>query len=494
MSEPIVTTVEGRVRGSSQGGVARFLGVPYAAPPYGARRFAPPAPYPAWTAERDATSPGPNAPQMSRPFPGLDLTALVRPGWQRGDDFLSLNVWKPDGEVGALPVMVFIHGGAFVVGDKDAPVQDGAGFARSGVVCIAINYRMGVEGFLPIPGAPTNLGLRDQVAALEWVRRNAAAFGGDPANVTVFGESAGAMSVANLVASPATTGLFRRAIVQSGHGAMVRPLDVAERVTRKLAKILRITPDVAGFRSRTVEECLAALDTVSRPFARVDLRDEHGREPSFGLSRFLPVFGDDILPRRPVEALADGVGAGVDLLIGTNREEMNLYLVPTGLGRGIAALFARYFLGRCEPRTGEILKAYGREREGKSSGEAFAAAATDLVFRLAARRFAAAHRGRTHFYEFGWRSPACGGNLGACHAIEMPFVFDTLPVCTGEKAFAGPNPPQELADRVHGVWARFATDGTLPWPEFDGSTRQVYALEIATAASEPEPIAARYLP
>ena len=189
--------------------------------------------------------------------------------------------------------MVWIHGGAFTLGSKDAAVSDGAAFARSGVVCVAINYRMGIEGFLPIPGAPTNLGLRDQLSALAWVRDNIAAFGGDPANITVFGESAGAMAIADLITSPLAKGLFRRAIVQSGHGAMVRSLPVAAKLVRKVAKLLGVKPTLEGFRSATPEQAVAALETAQAPTTLLDLREADGRAPAFGLSKFLPVWGDD---------------------------------------------------------------------------------------------------------------------------------------------------------------------------------------------------------
>ena len=181
--------------------------------------------------------------------------------------------------------MVFIHGGGFVVGSKDAPVQDGTAFARDGVILVAINYRLGIDGFLPIPGVPTNLGLRDQIAALAWVRDNIARFGGDPGNVTVFGESAGAMSIANLVVSPLATGLFRRAIIESGHGGMTRDIPVARRLVDKVAKLLRIPADMAGFASVSPgDRLLDAVERVNKPTTRLNLRDAQGREPVFGIS------------------------------------------------------------------------------------------------------------------------------------------------------------------------------------------------------------------
>ena len=490
MAEAVVTIETGRVRGLEDGGIRRFLGVPYAAAPVGNLRFVAPAPHAPWSDIRDATSPGPTAPQSVRPFPGLDITPLVGRGWAKGDDFLTANVWAPAGVTGA-PVLVFVHGGAFVLGSNNTAVQDGSGFARSGVVSIAINYRMGMEGFLPIPGAPTNLGLRDMIAALQWVGRNAAAFGGDPANITVHGESAGAMLLADLVASPAAQGLFRRAIIQSGHGGMVRPQHVAHRLVRKLARMMKIKPDLAGFRSRDAEAGVAAIEAVSQPTFRIDLRDDTGREPAFGLTKFLPVTGDDILPEPPLAALAKGVGSDIQILIGTNREEMNLYFVPTGVRGKLNGLFARMILKKVEPEAKPILKAYGLGTKGVSAGDAFTRALSDLVFRYPARRFAAAHRGRTHMYEMDWRSPAAGGELGACHGIELPFVFDTLPTCTGPEGLAGVAPPQALADRIHGLWVAFARTGELPWREYSTADPQVFALEAGTAAPEPPlPVAA----
>jgi para-nitrobenzyl esterase len=482
----------GEIAGECRDGVCRFLGIPYAAPPVGDARFAAPRAVAKWQGVRDATRPGPSAPQVIKPFPNLDVQAVVGDGGERGDDYLTLNVWAPDGQTGR-PVMVFIHGGGFVLGNKDAPVHDGNGFARSGVVSVAINYRLGIEGFLPIPGAPTNLGLRDMIAALAWVRDNIAAFGGDPANVTVFGESAGAMAIADLLASPLATGLFRRAIVQSGHGSMVRDLPVAQRLVRKLAKLLKVAPDVDGFRTVEWQAGWRAMEKLASPLARLDLRDEEGYEPVYGISRFIPVIGDDVLPDHPLAALAKGAGKEVELLIGTNTEEMNLYFVPTKVRAKIPGFLVKWLVGKSHPRAKAALKAYGLGTKGKKPGFAMTEALSDLVFRWPARQFAAAHQGRTHVYEFDWRSPACGGELGACHAIELPFVFDTLACATGPQGFAGEAPPQDLADRIHALWVGFATDGLLPWPEYDRDTRQVHQLSANVTLSEPMMLAAGFV-
>ncbi|MET0270496.1 MAG: carboxylesterase family protein, partial [Sphingomonas sp.] len=432
--------------------------------------------------------------QRVRAVPGLAVEPLVGTGWITGDDYLTLNIWAPEAAGPGLPVMLFIHGGGFILGSKDASVQDGAAFARDGVICASINYRLGIDGFLPIPGVPTNLGLRDILAGMAWVRDNIAFVGGDPANITVFGESAGAMAIADLVTSPLATGLFRRAIVQSGHGGMTREIGVARRLTTKLARILKIPPDRDGFAGVPPEDALAALERVSQPKARIDLRGDDGREPVFGISRFVPVHGDDVLPEPPLEALKEGAGADIELLIGTNAEEMNLYLVPSGVRDRIGRLLATFALHRSQPHAGRVLKAYGLGAKGVRPGDALNAAMTDLVFRWPARRFAEEHRGRTHMYEFEWRSTAFDGRLGAAHGMELGFVFDTLATVCGPDGLCGVTAPQALADRIHALWVSFAKNGSLPWPAFDRDTRQVYQLAASRPVHEAAMPAARFLP
>nr|WP_276592028.1 carboxylesterase family protein [Sphingomonas sp. GC_Shp_2] len=488
-----IKTTAGAVRGSRVGGIRRFLGIPYAAPPAGALRFSEPQPVAASVTIRDATRPGPNAPQRIRDVPGLAVRALVGDGWVEGDDYLTLNVWTPESGT-TLPVMVFIHGGGFVLGSKDAPVQDGSSFARDGVVCVAMNYRMGINGFLPIPGVPTNLGLRDMIASLRWVQDNIASFGGDAGNVTVFGESAGAMAIADLMTSPLAKGLFHRAIIESGHGGMTRDVTIAQRLVKKLAKLLKIAPDRTGFASIAPGDALDAVEKVSLPMTRLDLRGPDGREPVFGISRFVPVHGDDVLPEPPLDALKKGAGAEIDLLIGTNAEEMNLYLIPSGVRDKIGRLLATYVLHRSQPNARKVLRAYGMGQKGRKPGQALTDAMNDLVFRWPARRFAEEHQGRTHVYEFEWRSPLFGGELGASHAMEVPFVFDTLPVATGNEGLCGPNPPQALAERVHKIWLDFARDGTLPWPAFTRENRNVHHLAAAETIHERPMAAAPFLP
>jgi para-nitrobenzyl esterase len=493
MSAAIVHTPAGAVEGRVDNGITRFLGIPYAAPPVGENRFREPQPVKPWDGVRDASRPGPSAPHKIKPFPAIDVIPLVGEGGAAGDDYLTLNLWAPEGAQ-SRPVMVWIHGGGFVVGSKDAPVHDCSAFARDGIVCVAINYRMGIDGFLPIPGVPTNLGLRDMIAALHWVRDNIAAFGGDPGNVTVFGESAGGMAIANLIVSPLAQGLFKRAVIQSGHGSMVRDLPVARRLVERLARLLKVPPTRDGFASVDFDRAWRAMEKVSRPIGGIDLRDDGGYEPVYGISRFIPVYGDDVLPEHPLKALANGAGKELDVLIGTNAEEMNLYFVPTRVRARIPAFLARWLVGKSHPEARRALQAYGLGDKGRKAGHAMTDALSDLVFRWPARQYAAAHQGRTHFYEFEWRSPACGGELGAAHAMEVPFVFDTLATASGPRGLAGENPPQDLADRVHRIWVGFATDGSLSWPEFDARQRKVHLLESARTIDEPVMAAAAFVP
>ena len=482
----------GLIQGFCRDGICRFLGVPYAAPPVGPNRFREPQPVEVWEGVRDATRPGPSAFQKLKDFPVIDVAPLIGVNLERGDEYLTLNIWAPEDAVGR-PVMVFIHGGGFIVGSKDAPVHDGSAFARSGIVCVAINYRLGIDGFLPIPGVPTNLGLRDMIAALNWVKRNVGHFGGDSDNVTVFGESAGAMAIANLVTSPLAQGLFKRAIVESGHGAMVRDIEVAQRLVRKLAKMLKVAPTADGFRTVDMERGWTAIQKVAKPFPGIDLRDAEGHEPVFGISRFIPVFGDDVLPEKPIEALKKGAGKDIELLIGTNAEEMNLYFVPTKVRAKIPGFLAKWLLGKSHPDAKRVLKIYGLGAK-KRAGDAMTEAMSDLVFRWPARRFAEEHQGPTHVYEFDWRSPACEGELGACHGMELPFVFKTLECATGPSGFAGEDPPQAMADRIHQTWVDFATDGSLPWPEFDRVNRKVHLLASDETIQEPVMPAAELVP
>ncbi|MEU8764721.1 carboxylesterase family protein [Streptomyces sp. NPDC048659] len=452
------TTRQGAVRGRPlPHGVTAFLGLPYAAPPFGALRFRAPAPPASWTGVRDATAFGPAAPHAPYAPP---FDALVPDSAATGEHCLNLNVWTPAPERGAgLPVMVWLHGGAFTNGAGSLPAYDGAAFARDGVVCVTLNYRLGADGFLRLPGHPDNRGLLDQIAALRWVRDNIAGFGGDPDRVTVFGESAGAMSIGVLLTEPAARGLFRRAILQSGACHHTQRPASAGLIAARLARKLGITPDPAAFAAVPLDELLPA---------QAELRGEVNARPDPALWGEAALDMMPFEPVRPAPALP-GPELGVDLLIGSNREEYRLFLVPTGRldvlpGTTLTALTRAYGL---DPDT--ALPVYEAGRPGASPGVLLDAVATDWFYRIPAVRLAEAVPG-SHLYEFAWRSPRFGGTLGACHALDLPFVFDRLQ----DPAYApllGDRPPQELADAMHGAWVRFAATGDPGWAAYTPERR-----------------------
>ncbi|WP_020671586.1 carboxylesterase family protein [Amycolatopsis nigrescens] len=275
--------------------VSVFRNISYAAAPTGAARFAAPVPV---HDVRGFDGQGPTAPAPERRFP-LDLSPVLGHGWARGDDYLTVNVWTPS-TTGNAPVLVFVHGGGFVSGTGQAPLYDGTSFARDGVVLVTLNYRLGAPGWLDLPDAPRNRGLLDVVAALKWVQEHIAGFGGDPDQVTVFGQSAGAMIVSALLVTPEAAGLFRHAISQSGGLSTITGEQAAE-TTRALADLLDVPATAAAFAAIPDERLVAALAEVP------------------GGSRLTPlgVVLDDVPPAHPV-----------DLLAGTNSQESLLYQLP----------------------------------------------------------------------------------------------------------------------------------------------------------------------
>ena len=496
MKEPIVKTSSGAVRGRYEQGVVAFKGIPFAAPPVGQRRFAAPVPPQPWDGVREASAFSPTPPQAdlsSQRMPGLDLRPIVGESWRKGEDYLTLNVWTPDLGVQKLPVMVFIYGGAFVSGGSSTPLYDGARFAGDGVVLVSMNYRLGIEGFLPLPGGETNVGLRDQIAALTWVQDNIAAFGGDPNTVTIFGESAGALSVDTLLAVPSADGLFRRAISQSGGGQHTLSMEQATRVAVRLGEILGITPTREGFASLSFEQLIAAQSQLLP--GSVDLTTAQDPDPTGGLTLFLPVRDGNLISAQPVDAVRQGASATVDLLLGTNSQEMNLYYVPTGVLNlmDTDGTVCAYIRGR-HPEPEKLVAAYRASRPDASSGALFSAIMTDWMFSLPTTRLAEAHAphaGGTYRYEFAWPSPTFDNKLDACHGLELGFVFDTLdtPGLTGPEGMVGENPPVELARRVHTTWITFATTGDPGWVPYNTQQRSVMRINTTwEIITDPRPV------
>jgi para-nitrobenzyl esterase len=487
--EPVIATKYGSVRGEYLDGVARFLGIPYAASPTGKLRFAAPVPPEPWTAVREATAFGPTPPKPDYPAPFDTMLAEEN---IPGDDWLNLNVWTPPGAPGGgrLPVLVWIHGGAFANGNSAVPWYDGLAFARSGVVLVTINYRLGVDGFALVPDAqaPANRGLLDQIAALEWVRDNIEGFGGDPGNVTIFGESAGAMSVTTLLAMPRAGGLFAKAIAQSGAvQAAADPADAAL-VTAELGRALgdalpsrQVT--AAGLAGVELDRLIAAQAAVRDALAAEPNPARFGETVVASSMPFIPVIDGDSLPAHPMAAIATGASSQVPLLIGTNTEEFRLFLVAPGtidtvtpdlLGMLSAAFGA----------TTEVIAKYQANRPGASAGDVFAAMLTDRFFRLPALGVAQARASApaaTYVYEFAWGKPP----LGAAHSLEIPFVFDNL-AAAADDDIIGADAPQDLADDMHAAWIAFATTADPGWPAYD-ETRIVRVFDADGGSIEPDP-------
>lgn len=473
--EPIVTTSSGAVRGLLDEGIACFLGVPYAAAPVGPHRLAPPAPVEPWVGVRDAAAHGPTAPQPEQGF------TLIPEPTIPGDDCLNLDVFTPDpGAGGGLPVLVWIHGGGFVTGCNSSPWYRGTRFARDGVVVVAVNYRLGVEGFAAVEGAVPNRGVLDWLAALEWVQREIAAFGGDPGRVTVAGQSAGGVAAVTLLSLPRARGLLHRVIAMSGAAQYGMPYDEALPHTRRLADHLGVAPTRDG---------LASLPPGQVAQAERDLAAA-GPGPAAPMSGspLGPLVDGDLVPVAPLDAVAGGAGAGCPLLVGTTAEEMNpLYLTQADHidEARLARRLARRGLGD------EAVAAY-RELLGPGTPpwRVLAAAVSDQFFRLPAGRLADARDGTTattFAYEFRWRSPALGG-VGAAHCLDLPFAWDLLDA-PHVATVLGPEPPQALADRMHRHWVDFVTTGDPGWPAYDRERRATMALDGDACAVVDDPLA-----
>ncbi|MWA08945.1 carboxylesterase/lipase family protein [Streptomyces sp. BA2] len=478
-ADTTVHTAAGALRGTREAGVAVFRGIPFAEPPVGPLRFAAPRPARGWDGVRPAESYGPPPPQGGH----FGMDALARD--VVGDDWLTVNVWSPEPGPGAgLPVMVWIQGGAYTIGMSGLPEYDGGRLARDGgVVVVTFNYRVGLEGFGQIEGAPANRGLLDQVAALEWVRDNIRAFGGDPARVTVFGQSAGAGSVAALLAVPRAAGLFGRAVAQSVQGTFFSP-QLAADITAACATELGLRPTVGDLSAVDPARLSAAGDAVGAKMGQ--WADRWGQVAHRSIA-FSPVVEGDALPVTPWQALADGAGRGIELLVGHTRDEQRLLSALDGL------------LGQVTEEQAEAaLRVFGPGRDGaRRYLDGFPAAGpdelhevvlSDWLFRMPSLHLAEAQTtggGRAHVYELTWPAPGMGGVLGACHGLDVPLVFGNLD--RGQPAaLLGEEPPPEAAElsaRMRAAWTGFATNGDPGWPVFETAQRlvQVFGSRPAVA-------------
>ena len=466
---PEVRTSAGMVRGAHEGGVAVFLGMPFAAPPVGARRFAAPHPVEPWAGVREAVAFGPPPPQPAGS--GADAS------WSgsAGDEWLTVNVWSPAQDPGAgLPTMVWIHGGGYTMGRSSLPEYDGARLAREGrIVVVSFDYRVGFEGFGWIEGAPPDRGLLDQVAALSWVQENIARFGGDPARVTVFGESAGAGSIAALLAMPRARGLFRAAILQSVPGTFFSP-ELAARIASRGARELGLRATLDDLATVPPELLCDLGEAMAARMA--DASPDEG-PAAYRRIAFAPVVDGEVLPITPWQALAEGSARDIPLVIGHTRHEQRLFTGLDGLLGQVTDEQAQTALDRLAPGP-DGARRYRADLPTAGSEELYDLVNGDWLFRMPTMHLAEAHvkaGGRTHLYELTWPAPGMGGSLGACHGLDVPLVFGNLD--RGLPALLigdAPNPEAEaLSARMRSAWTAFATDGDPGWVAYDGERRLV---------------------
>ncbi|GIU84344.1 MAG: para-nitrobenzyl esterase [Acidimicrobiales bacterium] len=482
----IVETATGPVSGSRHGDALRFAGIPYAAPPVGPLRFRPPEPPEPWSEPLDATRPGPAFAQPRIPLD--EMLGLERE--PTSEEALLVNVFTPATE-GRRPVLVWIHGGAFVSGSGSMALYDGSRLAaRHDVVVVTINYRLGPFGFLYLGhlddelASSGNVGILDMVRALEWVRDNVEAFGGDPSRVCIFGESAGGMSVATLLAVPAARGLFHRAVAQSGAAHNVSDVRAAERVADRVMELTGATT-LAELRELPTD---ALVEACAKLMAEGALA---GSSEGVGLLPFQPVCDGVVLPRQPLEAIRSGEWAEVPVVVGTCRDEWNLFLLmdpsqidEDGLRRRIA---------RIHPEPQRVIDLYREEFPSRSERELWAAVMTDVVFTIPAVRLAEAvcEAGSEVFcYSFEWPTPILGGMLGSPHAIELPFLFGMIEE-PWSKNFVGENPPRSLSDCMQEAWTSFAksgrpeSSGIGEWPSWCGDAVTVVLDEECRLRRDP---------
>jgi para-nitrobenzyl esterase len=492
MTTPRVETSSGRLAGEATDGVVAFRGIPFAEPPTGPRRFRPPVRIAPWAGVRDATRFGASAPQEG----GLAAALLGGAAQRTDEDCLSLNVWTPAADAGRRPLLVWLHGGGFATGAGSLPLFDGSRLARRGDVVVAsVNYRLGALGWLALPafgreegGAAGNFGLLDQLEALAWLRENAAAFGADPDRITVFGESAGAMSIGALLGVPFVRRLLRRAVLQSGSAANVHSADTAARVAHRFLEAIGLREDAT---QALREAPLAALMEAQKKLRamRLGLR---------GALPFQPVVDGRVLPRAPQQAVAAGDLGPTSLVVGTNHDEWNLFALTDVEGRamddgGLLRRLERVLPGGAA-QARRALELYRGLAPAASPLALWSAVETDRLFWLPALRLAEAqarHARETFVYEFGWRSPGLGGMLGACHGLELPFVFGNVsdPKLRG---FVGEGPEVEaLSRQMQDAWIAFAhagepgRPGGVAWPAYTAEERAtfVFARESGVACA-----------
>jgi para-nitrobenzyl esterase len=468
----VLETVSGRLAGERSGDLFVFRGIPYAQPPVGPLRWRLPEPAEAWTGVREATHFAPICPQAPTQIEALLGGSLGA----QSEDCLYLNVWTPGCDGGRRPVMVWIHGGAFVIGAGSQSIYNGRHLAARDCVVVTLNYRLGVFGFLNLADGTGESefgsgaeGIADQVLALHWVKQNIAAFGGDPENVTVFGESAGAMSIGVLLSIPATRGLFHKAIAQSGAAHIGYDRERSARVARAFVEELGNPPASA------LHEIPYGALVKAQIALLADLRQGNDTR-KLGAVAFQPTIDGSLVPGRPIDVIRAGEGHNVPLLTGTTKDEWRLF---SSASPRLRLMSRSTFESRVHAIAGEAAPALLAAYADGTTFDRFNALMTDKVFAMPAIALAEALRAPAHMYRFDWCSRFLGGVMGSCHALELGFVFGTYNAGMAASFFGSGPAADALADTMMDCWTAFArsgnpeTGGSGPWPEYAEESRAV---------------------
>lgn len=469
----VAVVKSGKLLGNSHDGVTTFYNVPYAKNPFTTeRRFQAPQAYEVWDGILDATTEGKPVPQPSR---GKNITLVGEP------NDLTLNIWTPTKSITSdnnattkkLPVMVWIPGGAFIREDAAELAYDGTSFAQNDVIVVTINYRVGVDGFMHLDGAPDNRGILDQIMALEWVQENIGNFGGDVNQVTVAGQSAGAESVAILLGTDKAENLFQKAIMQSPPMEYLTPKE-AQQIAQDFAKQLDVPATINGLSGVPYPELVKKV--IDMGYTIQD-RDKWGML-SWGGTAFLPVIDGDIIVNSPMKDLVNA-SPSIPVIVGSTDQESRLYFVPSGVVKNTNEETRALLLSDLS-LSGSPLDVYSKKGDGKSIGDTFSDIQSDLTFRMPALHIAqklTQNNNHVWHYNFSWKSPAFGGQLGAAHFVDVPFVFNT----TGSeqaKSFVGTKPPIELVNAMHNQWLTFIKTGQTDWKPYNLSERPTMRFDI----------------